>query len=452
MEDVGRADPGSAPSPAGAGLEYDGGRYGAQRMKTAAVIAEWNPFHNGHAYFLKEVRKRSGADYIIAVMSGDFVQRGAPAIVDKYLRTEMALDGGADLVLELPVAAATGSAGEFAAGAVGLLEKTGAADELWFGSECGEISPFLKAAEFLETESDVFKNKLRNALGNGRSYPAARAEAAAAAFTGGNRDFPGEKLFSEPNNILGLEYCSALRKCGSLIRPHTILRKGAGYHASVPRAADLYPSAAMIRRMLGTGAQGGKNAGPDPGAEGSCEVSELLRKSMPEKAASLLWNAVNTGSVPVIDDFSAMLFYRLLQETPVSLMRYHGMTEALANRIMTKKNQCRTITELAEAVKAKHLTRSGIDRKLVRVLLGIDEAAFKEAMDVRVLRVLGFRNCDALLNHMHRYASVPYEMRVSSIPEEAYKTDLFASHIYEWVRAGKSNMNFQDEYRRMVVK
>ena len=173
---------------------------------------------------------------------------------------------------------------------------------------------------------------------------------------------------------------------------------------------------------------------------------------MPEKAVSLLWNAVNTGSVPVIDDFSAMLFYRLLQETPVSLMRYHGMTEALANRIMTKKNQCRTITELAEAVKAKHLTRSGIDRILVRVLLGIDEAAFKEAMDVRVLRVLGFRNCDALLNHMHRYASVPYEMRVSSIPEEAYKTDLFASHIYEWVRAGKSNMNFQDEYRRMVVK
>lgn len=436
-------------------------------MKVAAVIAEWNPFHNGHAYFLQEVRRRSGADYLIAVMSGDFVQRGIPAITDKYTRTRMGLDGGADLVIELPAAAATGSAGEFASGAAAVLEAAGVVDELWFGSESGQTGQFLQMAEVLAEESPVFTECLQAALGSGKSYPAAYAAAAieelgrrrgTGMVCGDGAGFFADRgevqaFLAQPNNTLGLSYCIALRKRGSRIRPYTVLRKGAGYHAQSVQEQELFPSAEGIRKLLlekqahGTQCVSG---GTEEGNTGNPE--KFLARYMPVSAAAALAEAVKTGGLPEADDFSEMLFYRLMQETPESMLRYHGMSESLANRILSQMTACTTVTELAEAVKARHLTRSGIDRMLLRILLGIDSDAVRRACEKPLLRILGFRNCENLLHAMHEKGSVPYEMRVSALPAEQYAVDLFASQLYEWVRAKKSGGSYRSEFQRMVVK
>ena len=436
-------------------------------MKVAAVIAEWNPFHNGHAYFLQEVRRRSGADDVIAVMRGDFVQRGIPAITDKYTRTGMGLDSGADLVIELPAAAATGSAGEFAAGAAAVLEAAGVVDELWFGSESGQTGQFLQLAEVLAEESPAFLKHLQTALGSGLSYPAAYAAAAAEEMDrlpdtgtvsdGGAKVFADrreiETFLAQPNNTLGLSYCIALRKRGSRIRPHTILREGADYHAQSFQEQEMFPSAEGIRQMLREKQNYRKQSehgGQEAGNAGDTE--QFLRQYMPEGAAAALAAAAEAGSLPEADDFSVMLFYRLLQETPESMLRYHGMSESLANRILSQMTACTTVTELAEAVKAKHLTRSGIDRMLLRVLLGIDRDAVRQACERPLLRILGFRNCENLLHAMHENATVPYEMRVSALPAEQYAVDLFASQLYEWVRVRKSGGSYRSEFQRMVVK
>ena len=172
-------------------------------MKTAAVIAELNPCHAGHAYFLQEVRRQSGADCVIAVMSGDFVQRGEPAVFDKYVRTDMALRCGADLVLELPAASACSSAQRFAEGASAILCRLGVVDELWFGSETGAIGPFLEVSEAMLQESSLFRSSLKEALAEGLSFPAAREQALTRTFSAlsvhGQR---GNTLpLSQPNDI-----------------------------------------------------------------------------------------------------------------------------------------------------------------------------------------------------------------------------------------------------------
>ena len=146
-------------------------------MKTTGIIVEYNPLHPGHIYHMEQARKQTGADYLIAVMSGSFVQRGAPALLDKYTRTRMALLAGADVVIELPVCFSTGSAGDFAAGAVSLLDKLGCVDGLCFGSESGDISLFEKTATLLQCESAAFSNALKKALKSGLSFPAARQQA-----------------------------------------------------------------------------------------------------------------------------------------------------------------------------------------------------------------------------------------------------------------------------------
>ena len=237
-------------------------------LKTTGIIVEYNPLHPGHIYHMEQTRKQTGADYLIAVMSGSFVQRGAPALLDKYTRTRMALLAGADVVIELPVCFATGSAGDFAAGAVSLLDKLGCVDVLCFGSESGDISLFKKTATLLQCESAAFSNALKKALKSGLSFPAARQQALLLCLDMA-KDMPSTAcpdnnstaeqivaLLSSPNNLLGLEYTLALLRRNSSIRPFTISRVGSGYHDPLGGAAD-FPSASALRSLL---AKQGKQA------------------------------------------------------------------------------------------------------------------------------------------------------------------------------------------------
>ena len=196
-------------------------------MKTVGIIAEYNPFHNGHAYHIRKAKELTHADYCVVVMSGDFVQRGAPAIMDKYLRAESALLNGADLVLELPVCYSISSAEHFARSSVALLDKLGVVDTLCFGSECGDIRVLTEFAQALTDESPVFKKTLDREIRIGHTYPQARntaLEISAPHLTS------YINVLTSPNNILGIEYCKALLFWKSTIVPYTVKRAGSSYH------------------------------------------------------------------------------------------------------------------------------------------------------------------------------------------------------------------------------
>jgi predicted nucleotidyltransferase len=196
-------------------------------MLVNGIIAEYNPFHNGHQYHMNVAKEHTGADYTIVVMSGNFVQRGAPALLDKFKRAEMALRGGADLVLELPAYYAASSAEYFATGAVAILDKLGVVNHLCFGSECGDTETLKQIAAILSQEPDEYVELLRDYMREGMSYPAARTTALlqyAPSFSK-YRD-----VFSSPNNILGIEYIKALLRRNSAITPVTTLRVGSDYH------------------------------------------------------------------------------------------------------------------------------------------------------------------------------------------------------------------------------
>ena len=209
-------------------------------MKVAGIIAEYNPFHNGHAYHIEEVRKKTGADYIIAIMSGNFVQRGGPAIVDKYTRTKMALLGGADLVIELPVVAATASAETFARCGVAILNSIGVVTHLGFGCETDDLELLHALANLFVEEPKEYQELLSSYLKEGLSYPAARAKAAGEYFQKfvadtsiTNRNSTHnvyadgiidntlniEATLNNPNNILAIEYLKALKQINSTIKP-----------------------------------------------------------------------------------------------------------------------------------------------------------------------------------------------------------------------------------------
>ena len=190
-------------------------------MKVNGIIAEYNPFHNGHLYQLETSRKRTGADYTVVVMSGNFTQRGEAAILSKYVRTEMALRCGADLVLELPALFAAGSAEFFATGAAALLDRLGVVDYLCFGSECGNAKKLTELAKILAEEPEDFKRLLQGKLAQGMNFPAARASALQEAFPSAE-DI--DVILKAPNNILGLEYAKALLCRGSAIKLCTITR------------------------------------------------------------------------------------------------------------------------------------------------------------------------------------------------------------------------------------
>lgn len=217
-------------------------------MNITAIISEYNPLHKGHLYHIETARKETNADFMIAIMSGNFVQRGTPAIVDKYIRAEAALKSGIDLVLELPVMYATASAEYFALGGVSLADTLGCVTHLSFGSECGNAEKMMETATLLLDEPEEMKAPLKEALKEGLSFPAARAKAV--------KTIRPElaDILEEPNNILGIEYCKAILKRKSRIQPHTICRRGQGYHSET--TDESFASATGIRKLWGNPAAG----------------------------------------------------------------------------------------------------------------------------------------------------------------------------------------------------
>lgn len=403
-------------------------------MRTAAIITEYNPFHNGHAYQLDRVRQLSGADFILVVMSGDFVQRGTPAIFDKYLRAEMALRCGADLVLELPCAAASGSAPRFASGAAALLDGLNVVDELWFGSEEGRMEPFAALADFLSHEPENFRLKLKDCLRSGVSFPSARMQALLALFPELNLPFDSAEalraFLTSPNNILGLEYCLALRRLNSPICPRTLKRVGSGYHQEELSAR--FSSASGIRRSL-------LRLGP-----------ESVRRQVPEQVYSLLAEAWNSSIALQEDDFSLPLRYQLLKETESSLRQYLDVPEDLAKRILRLQNEYVSYSQFAALLKTRNNTRTNMNRALLHILLGLTLQDAEASVSPSCARILGLGSCSGLLTAIKANGSLPLISKPADLPAGLYEKELFASNLYETVRAWKSGQPFIHEYSRQI--
>ena len=243
-------------------------------MRVLGIIAEYNPFHKGHVYHIQKAKELSGADHAIIVMSGDFVQRGVPALLPKHLRAEMALSCGADAVFELPVCYSTGSAELFAAGAVSLLDKLGVTDALCFGAECGELAPLEHIAQILAEEPTNYRLNLRKALKSGVPFPVARQRALEEYLGEGSAESDSlSSVLSLPNNILAIEYLKELYRRNSSIKPFVLKRKDSDYHAEILQHG--FSSASAIRKVFSESAD-------------IREIQSILENQLPSSCLSII--------------------------------------------------------------------------------------------------------------------------------------------------------------------
>lgn len=440
-------------------------------MKTAAIIAEYNPFHNGHKYQIEETRRLTGADFILVLMSGDFVQRGAPAIFNKYLRTRMALLGGADVVLELPSLYALSSAEFFAGGGVSLLNALGVVDCLSFGSECGDIRLLENAAQFLLTEPESYRLLLSSFLKQGMSFPAARGKA----LLRSARDtfLPGENpeaFLSSPNNILALEYCKALLALHSSIRPVTVKRTGSGYHdTALSDDGSLYDSASAIRYAIEHA-----NAAQLRNASQLQDATQLrnaaqLQDALQLQGTSQLQDALQLqDDVQFLsaDDFSSLLHYNLLTQCQNGFAQYLDCGSELSARIIRYLPDFTDFTGFCALLKSKNLTFTRISRALIHILLYMTtpeeylQPVKDRKLPVPYARLLGFRRESAkLLSSIKKHSDIPLISKpadAGNILSESglamLKQDMLAANIYESVFSQKYQKKLPvNEYRQSPV-
>lgn len=376
-------------------------------MNVVGIIAEYNPFHEGHAYQIQKAKKQCGADFAVVVMNGDFVQRGEPAIFDKYTRTKEALLGGADLIFELPVRFGLSSAGDFAMGGVLALNALPFITHLCFGTETGDLTPLLQAATFLCDEPDSYRTRVKHFVKQGILYPKARSLALAA-----ESGLPTE-TWDSPNNILGLEYCIALQKLHSKIKPFTIRREGQGYHDNDTPALSDFPSATFLRKQI--------------------------RKAGEKENLSL-------------SDFSSLIGYSLL--TAKDLCRIKDITPDLSDRIRNELPKYREINEFVKTIKNPSLTTGRIKRSFFQCLFDIE----KEEPVMPYLRVLGMKKEASSLLSQKENASCQILTKLAfDVPKmddtakKLFAKDLLASDLYRQVFCHKYNQTLPNEYQHSPI-
>lgn len=410
-------------------------------MKIVGLITEYNPFHNGHKYHIEQALKLTQADAAIVVMSGNHVQRGAPAILPKHLRTTIALSCGAAAVFELPVCYATGSAEYFALGAISLFERLGCVNCICFGTETSELVPLKEIAHILSDEPEAYRALLQQALKSGDSYPVARQKALAQ-FTGSDLD---ASLLKLPNNILGIEYLKALYRLHSDIVPYALPRVGAGYHDLTLDTE--YASASAIRNILSDMAH------PE---------APQLKCLVPEEAYAILIESYQKRYPIIADDYSLLLKYKLLTLDAAKLTGYVDVTPDLANRIMKCRNQFLSFRQFCELLKTKQLTYTRISRALLHILLEIrqiDLNSYSLHEFHGYARLLGFRkDSTSLLSILKEKSTVPLltKLTAASSIEEPFQTmltqDIFASNLYESAITDKFHTPFKNEYEHQIVR
>lgn len=339
--------------------------------KVLGIISEYNPFHNGHLYHLEQSKKLSGCDYTVAVISGNFTQRGSTSLVDKWEKTRMALANGVDLVIELPVLYSISSAENFADGSIKILNSLGIVDTLSFGAETSDIAVLSKIADVLTVEPTEYKNILSHELKKGLSFPKAR-ENALLMYLGDIRKYSG--VLSSPNNILGIEYLKALKKYKSNINPICIKRIESDYNSI--NFSNNIASATAIRNLV-------KNKSFD-----------IIKDLVPESTYSILIDNVQNGHI--VEDLSIFekeIIYVLRKMSIEEIANLPDVSEGLEYSIKKAADSCNSIVELLNLVKSKRYTSTRIQRILLYALLGITKKDMQVSKTTKpYVRILGFNN------------------------------------------------------------
>ena len=405
-------------------------------MKTAGIIAEYNPFHNGHKYHIEKTKELTGCDYVVVIMSGDYTQRGTPAIYSKYTRAKAALLAGADLVLEMPVFGSVASAPDFAECGVHGLFATGLCDYLVFGSEAGSLDELQAQAFSLENETKEISEQIRLGLKNGLSWPAARARA----YEHASQDELPSPVASLPNDILGIEYLRTIRKLDASIVPVTIKRTDPGYHSETQ--SGKFASATAARKAI---------------LENNLD---FLTETMPVA----FFQALEQEPCPPVTfhDCSLLLGEKLLCTTQNDLTKISGMPTDLANKLYKHRLDFEFADALIAARKDKNFTYTRINRCLLNLILGItknETSQFKQLSSVPWLRILGFRkDAGPLLSELKKKANVPVITKIAaaesvlSEPASALFTKhLQSAEIYRLLMQMKSGKKAKNEFQRSVI-
>ena len=381
------------------------------------IVSEYNPFHNGHLMHLNYSKDLTKADFTIAVMTGNFVQRGDTSLVDKWTKTEMALKAGIDLVIELPTVYATSSAENFADGAIKILDSLGIVDYLSFGSEIGELGPIDAVASVLAKEPKDLSALITRQLKSGLSYPKSR-EIALAQYFGTSPIYT--EILQNPNNILGVEYLKAIKRRRSHIKAFTVKRDYSDYNSNTVKKG--FASATAIRTMI-------KNKKP-------------IHKVVPFETYELLERQAKLGKIiPDLTVFEKEIIYTLRKMTLQEIASLPDVSEGLENRIKMAVNTYNTLPAIIEAIKTKRYTQTRIQRILVHALLGITQKDINSSKrTIPYIRILGFnkhgkRIISAIAKENPRLkiiVSVKKFMEASN--DTALKNmlskDIFASNVY----------------------
>ena len=354
-------------------------------MHALGIVAEYNPFHTGHAYHIEKAKKETAADGVIAVMSGNFVQRGEPAILDKWTRAFHAISGGVDLVLELPTVYALSSAEGFARGAIETLKSTGIVRTLSFGSECGDIALLKRAANILEEDLPHFREVLQKELREGRSYAAARMVALAAI------DAEAAKLLLEPNNILGVHYLRFAKD----LAVHTVKREGSGYLAE--EIEEGFPSAMALRQKLLSG----------------------------EPVGAYVKKPIAVEELHTLEEYADLILYAV---KATNWQAFETIPDAVKKRIASADTS--SLSALLESAKTRHIPMATLKRALLQILLQNTRTAEEKP---QYIRALGFTDRgQEILKEMKKTAHLPIITRPAAFsePSPIWELENRATDIY----------------------
>lgn len=369
-------------------------------MNAAGIVVEYNPFHNGHLYHINETRRLSNADVIIAVMSGSFLQRGEPAVVDKWTRTKMALLNGADLVVELPYAFSTQKAETFAEGAIQILHHL-KCQFFCFGSEDGKTSTFLQSAVRLEEKKEQLNQQVQIFVKEGMSYPSAQTKARNFVF----QDDPLPLDLAKPNNILGYHYIAANYSLGSPLKPIAIQRQGAGFHDQ--EASGTIASATAIRKILH-------------------ENSQKASAFMPATSFSLL----NNRYLHSWESYWPLLRYRLLSIRADHLNSIYEIEEGIGPRLVQAALKSDSFASFIDKVKTKRYTRTRLQRMITHILTDTTKQEMQRNQKALFIRLLGMTESGrAYVRSVKKDISVPFVSRTAA-GLDLLSLDLKASRVY----------------------
>jgi predicted nucleotidyltransferase len=384
-------------------------------MKILGIITEYNPFHNGHLYHLFKAKEITGADHVIAIMSGNFLQRGEPAIINKWARTKMTLNAGVDLIIELPFVFSTQDANGFAFGAVKLLDSLQIIDYLCFGCETDNLDTLYSISNFLHIEPQEYKELIVYNCKSGYEFPKTRSQTICDyhrifGIDGLEKisDLELSKLLKYPNNILALEYIKHLLNLESKIKPVAIKRMGASYHQK--NITGKISSATSIRNEILNNLS--------PSKADLFMLNDKIKSTIPPSGFSVLVRELREGRGPItLDSYRQYILATLRRMSLEDISRIHGVTEGLENRIKKASLKSYTIEQLINSIKTRRYTRTKIQRIILHLMMNLSKKDVKifNRCGPLYARILGFsKKGKTLLRTIKKNSSTPLISKLSN--------------------------------------